>query len=341
MQKNIFIVLFLMTVTLSGYTGWSAFAIHEDMVKQELEAAANKQKATAAKIFTTKQGKKINLEETHPQGESMSTITLNLTGFEKNDSIVLEKNKLMSATLLDINKDEGEEFVLITQAVGSGSYGEATIFTTIGETLTSVKIQNIEEKDLAKGGLFEGYMGHDTFSVENGTLIRSFPTYISTDTNDNPTGPVKKVSYVLDGSTTTPAITFSLLTAGPKTSSSTQVTETEKTLKAELPGTSWVWTSTTGDGATSPAPAGGKFVISFGKDNKVTSLTDCNALQGTYTSQAKTLSLKVTQEGTQVCSGSKELSYKTLLAFVTSYNIKGDELTLVIGSRGVMTFKNK
>jgi hypothetical protein len=42
-----------------------------------------------------------------------------------------------------------------------------------------------------------GYMGHDVFSIENNKLIRVFPIYKEDDTNQNPTGGIRKLVYTL------------------------------------------------------------------------------------------------------------------------------------------------
>jgi hypothetical protein len=40
-------------------------------------------------------------------------------------------------------------------------------------------------------------MGHDTFKVENGKLLRTFPVYTDTDANANPTGGTRTLTYTL------------------------------------------------------------------------------------------------------------------------------------------------
>jgi len=43
----------------------------------------------------------------------------------------------------------------------------------------------------------EGYMGHDRFSIANNKLVRKFPIYEQGDSNDNPTGGERKLTYGL------------------------------------------------------------------------------------------------------------------------------------------------
>ena len=44
---------------------------------------------------------------------------------------------------------------------------------------------------------FEGYMGHDTFKIENQKLVRIFPIYNKGEINHNPTGGTRKLLYGL------------------------------------------------------------------------------------------------------------------------------------------------
>ena len=44
---------------------------------------------------------------------------------------------------------------------------------------------------------FDGYMGHDTFTIEDRKLVRIFPLYSEGDTNDNPSDGRRKLVYGL------------------------------------------------------------------------------------------------------------------------------------------------
>ncbi len=56
-----------------------------------------------------------------------------------------------------------------------------------------INFPDIQKKDK----MFEGYMGHDTFTIEGQKLIRTFPVYKKKDTNQNPTGGKRKLVYGL------------------------------------------------------------------------------------------------------------------------------------------------
>ena len=56
-----------------------------------------------------------------------------------------------------------------------------------------INFPEIQERDEN----FEGYMGHDTFKMEDQKLVRIFPIYNEGDTNQNPTGGTRKLVYGL------------------------------------------------------------------------------------------------------------------------------------------------
>jgi hypothetical protein len=51
-------------------------------------------------------------------------------------------------------------------------------------------------------------MGHDSFSIIGNSLIREFPTYKKEDTNNEPTGPIKRIIYSLEEKDGSYFITF-------------------------------------------------------------------------------------------------------------------------------------
>lgn len=202
MKKTIYIVLAGIATLLLVYTGYYAIT-HQEVPQITLAATSTEVMAVTTppvdtNTHTTPNGKKITLIETNPLGESASTITLTTSGFATNSPIILETSKLIDSFYADLNDDSFEELIIITQAQGSRSYGEAIIYTSASNTaLLPVRIQQITENDTKKESLFEGYLGHDSFSLINKVLSRSFPTYKKNDSNDNPTGPTKTVLYSL------------------------------------------------------------------------------------------------------------------------------------------------
>lgn len=214
MKKNIYIILCIVSIGLLAYT---IYYIVNTAKTPEVPASpiVNEQATTTeavindANIYTTKSGQKITLKETNPIGQSLSTLTITTDGFATNTPIILETNKLTNTFYADLNADSFEEMIITTMAQGSGSFGEVFLFTTASNTaLLPIAIPEMTEDDSKKGSLFEGYMGHDSFTILNNTLVRTFPTYMQTDTNDSPTGPTRSVVYTLNEKNGLYSVTF-------------------------------------------------------------------------------------------------------------------------------------
>ncbi len=204
MKRNIYIILCVIALGFLAYTGYYVVT-HQAIPNTQALASSTPPVATTTEViledkslYTTKSGKKIRLLETNPTGESLSTITITTEGFATNTPLLLETNKMTNSLYVDLNNDSYEELIITTTAQGSGSFGEVFIFTTASNTaLLPVIIPEMGEEDTKKGALFEGYMGHDSFSVVGNNLIREFPTYKKEDTNDEPTGPRRNITYSL------------------------------------------------------------------------------------------------------------------------------------------------
>lgn len=236
MKKPIYITLLILAIVCIGYTLYVAHT--NNIVATPIQATSATDTASTTLIATTvdpsilrtSTGKEIKITETNPSGESLSTITITSSGLGTNTPITLETNKLVDFFVIDMNKDSYDELVLITQSQGSGSYGEATIFTTASDTmLTPVSIPEIQESDISPGKLFEGYRGHDSFIINDSKqIVRAFPSYAPTDPNSSPTGPVRMVVYNLIYDNNSYSIVFTKGTstgsvASPLTSSTTSI----------------------------------------------------------------------------------------------------------------------
>ena len=344
MKKNIYITLLIIDVALIVYTGYyvatkpSAPAVIVTATSTE-EVSPPNENPPVVRTFPTLSGKKIIVSETNPVGESLSTIAITTEGFASNTPLTLEKNKLTNFFLTDLNKDGFEEFIMITTAQGSGSYGEAIMFTTAkNQSLTPVTIPELTEEDTQKGSLFEGYMGHDTFNVIDGLFVREFPIYTATGTNSTLTGLTQKILYTLNEQAGSYAVTFSKATISSTTISTKP--------GASLMSTSWVWTSSyivaeNGTGIATRAPDGEKFVLSFDKDMNVTSTTDCNTLSGKAVVDKNTLQFNPFAMTMMFCEGSEESAYVRLLSKTQTFLVNGQNLTLYLSDKSKLTFKKK
>lgn len=108
-----------------------------------------------------------------------------------------------------------------------------------------------------------------------------------------------------------------------------------------LSGTSWAWVSSVVNGVSANAPIGGKFVLTFGKDNRVHSTTDCNGVGGNYTPGASSsMTFGAFMSTMMFCDGSREAEYSSQLTKTSSYMVTGTTLVLT-NSSGSMTFERK
>jgi heat shock protein HslJ len=109
----------------------------------------------------------------------------------------------------------------------------------------------------------------------------------------------------------------------------------------DLSGSSWTWVSSTQNGTTTSAPSGGKFVLTFGKDKRLSSTTDCNGVGGEYeVEKNNTLSFSKFMSTLMFCEGSMEQTYTSQLMKTSSYSLSSSTL-LLTGSSGTMTFTKK
>lgn len=150
-------------------------------------------------IFITKTGKTILVEEKHPKGASLATIEIKANDFANGNHFILKDVDPIAKTASgDLDNNGFEEIYIITKAVGSGSYGNVFGYgSNKDKSMSPIYIPNINKKDLEVGGLFEGYMGHDTFTFQKDALIRQFPIYKEADSNSNPTGTTNSITYIL------------------------------------------------------------------------------------------------------------------------------------------------
>lgn len=151
------------------------------------------------KELRTKTGKIIIVTETHPVGQSISSVAITTKKFKENKLIQLDDiDPIEKIELQDLDNDGFEELYLFTRSVGSGSGGDFYAYTSDNdERLVKCEKLKLDHKEYLKGGLFEGYRGHITLSFDKDMLIMVFPIYKENDANSKPTGGTKKVSYTL------------------------------------------------------------------------------------------------------------------------------------------------
>ena len=147
------------------------------------------------KRYITNTGKTIIISETHPIGLSLSNIRINTRDLDYNYSETFtDRDPVSDVFIADIDDNGFDEIYIITISAGSGSFGSVLGFASNRDK--SLSMINFPDLPYNKE-LFEGYMGHDSFTIENNKLVRTFPVFNAGDTNENPTGGKRKLIYGL------------------------------------------------------------------------------------------------------------------------------------------------
>ncbi len=149
--------------------------------------------------FKTKTGRSYSVIE-EKSSASISKLSVALKDFiSSNDTINIgESDPVNKIFLADLNKDGFEELYILTTSAGSGSGGSIYgLASNKDKSATPIHVQELTEKDIAKGGKFEGYQGHDSIFVQGNLLARQFPVYKDGDNNATPTGGKRTVFYTL------------------------------------------------------------------------------------------------------------------------------------------------
>jgi hypothetical protein len=150
--------------------------------------------------YQTASGKKLLVHVDYSIGTSICKVEVETEGFDNGDT----KHKLGAIDpikeifLADLDNNGFEEIYLITQSAGSGSYSNIYgIASNKDKSATPVYVRPISEKQLEKGGLFEGFMGHNKIYLKREKIFNSFPVYLKGDSNAKPTGGNRKIEYRL------------------------------------------------------------------------------------------------------------------------------------------------
>jgi len=125
---------------------------------------------------------------------TLSIFTFGLKEREYNETFNIDGEEVINAEVEDLNSDGSPELFVFTQSVGSGSYGNVYAFSVNNKkSMSEVYFQPTAENS----EINKGYMGHDEFSLVENTLGQRFPIYKEGDTNAEPTGGTRQVSYRL------------------------------------------------------------------------------------------------------------------------------------------------
>ena len=191
-------MLTILTVFTTLSLLWNCSEASNNVTATDSQVSSVERKDTlsdAAREYKTKTGKTIIIAESHPVGQSLSTIEISSRDFaHKFMEIYEDRDPISDVFLADLDGNGFDEIYIITTSAGSGSYGTLLGFASNKDkSLSMINFPEIQEGDRN----FEGYMGHDTFRIENQKLVRIFPIYSEDDSNNNPTGGLRRLVYGL------------------------------------------------------------------------------------------------------------------------------------------------
>ena len=123
-------------------------------------------------------------------------LTVTPYGLEIDNSAVTQTidGNVVDVEIEDLNSDGSPEVLIYTKSDGSGSYGNVIGFSVNNKkSMSQIYFPPItDNKELSKG-----YMGHDEFTIIETTLAQRFPIYKESDSNANPTGGTRQITYKL------------------------------------------------------------------------------------------------------------------------------------------------
>jgi hypothetical protein len=128
------------------------------------------------KEYKTHTGKTIVVAESHPQGQSLSNISVAFAGNAASEMKFTDTDPISKVLVGDLDANGFDEIYIITTSAGSGSYGNVIGLASLSDkSLSPITVPVVEEKDMKAGGQFEGYLGHDEFEIVENSLARRFP----------------------------------------------------------------------------------------------------------------------------------------------------------------------
>ena len=196
------LVILLMTLTMSSCAkkeNKEQEQLQEKAVPEIQNKEEEKAEAHSKKSLTTSTGKTFEVE-TQTEGASVMNIIVSPKDFPNStDSWKIEgADPLTESFTADLDKNGFEELYLVTRSTGSGSYGRLYGYASNNDkSATPIYVPEPSEADMAQGGDFYGYMGHDSIYLEQGRLYRKFPVYKEGDENCCPTGGERQLEYEL------------------------------------------------------------------------------------------------------------------------------------------------
>ena len=188
-----------LTIAIMIITGCNDQTESQSQDNKPKDTTKNQEPAIEKETFSFQkslQFKNISFDINTKGSGSLRQLAIQPKGFEEtNKSFELEiDGKVTDAQVADLNSDGFPELLIFTQSAGSGSYGNVIAFSSNGaKSMSQVYFQPTGENPK----LNKGYMGHDSFLINESTLIQEFPIYKEGDPNSNPTGGIRRIQYKL------------------------------------------------------------------------------------------------------------------------------------------------
>ena len=110
-----------------------------------------------SKEYKTSTHKTIIISETHPVGQSLSTIEISTKDFTHNHAETYENaDPISDVFIADLDGNGFDEIYIVTTSQGSGSYGKVMGFASNNDkSLSMIYFPDLQRED----DMFKGYMG--------------------------------------------------------------------------------------------------------------------------------------------------------------------------------------
>lgn len=193
-MKKVILAVFVLSFTMTGCKN----SDKSGSIISQITTTTDNQK-TDQRELKTKTGKIILIKEMHPDGASISRMQIQTKGFKIDQTIEVGNiDPVVKVQLGDLDYNGFEELYIFTQAAGSGGAGEFYVYASDKDKkLVGIRTPAESDSTITK---MKGYMGHDSYSINKDTLIRTFPLYKAKDKNNKPTGGTERIYYQLSDS---------------------------------------------------------------------------------------------------------------------------------------------
>jgi len=175
---NRLLIIFLTTCSLIGSSLYSSGLAEEQNFDKTI----------------TSQG--IVFHITCPNNSSLNDMEMEVSGPKTEKKTIRRKidGSIVQAVSGDLDKNGLPEIYIFISSAGSGSYGDVIAYSVTGDgSLQAITLAPLSDDPQNR----EGYMGHDTFSLNTSTLVRTFPVYKKGDPNAAPSGGTRQIRYSL------------------------------------------------------------------------------------------------------------------------------------------------